>query len=133
MEAKNVVCDPKPKKGDVVTFWFESFSRNAVPVKPTIYRIRTDIAWKDVMHNHAKDISQSQMLNGTSNVLHYSYFLVETSQKAIGVIPFGYWTTEKGKNMRKFFERFAKSRDSDPLLPETWYSIVRSDILPEQV
>lgn len=40
----------------------------------------------------------------------------------------GYWTTGKGKDMRSFFEKFARNKGMDPLVPETWYSITRSDI-----
>lgn len=42
--------------------------------------------------------------------------------------PYGYWTSEKGKNMRNFFEKYANSNSLDPLSPDTWYSISRKDI-----
>lgn len=34
----------------------------------------------------------------------------------------GHWVKGKGKNMRKFFESFARDRGMDPLLPQTWYT-----------
>eukprot|EP00026_Physarum_polycephalum_P003134 Phypoly_transcript_03143.p1 GENE.Phypoly_transcript_03143~~Phypoly_transcript_03143.p1 ORF type:complete len:818 (+),score=151.04 Phypoly_transcript_03143:58-2511(+) len=37
-----------------------------------------------------------------------------------------YWHNPDHK--RQFFDEFAKSRDFDPLVPENWYSIQRSDI-----
>jgi hypothetical protein len=39
--------------------------------------------------------------------------------------PMGYWTSEKGHNMRVFMEDLARSMGKDPLDPETWYSIPR--------
>jgi hypothetical protein len=40
-----------PAVGDVVSFTFESYARRDVPARPTIYRIRTDVSWEDVVHN----------------------------------------------------------------------------------
>lgn len=42
--------------------------------------------------------------------------------------PIGYWTSEKGRNMREFFENIARRRNLDPLVADTWYSISRSEI-----
>jgi hypothetical protein len=39
--------------------------------------------------------------------------------------PLGYWTTN---NMRLFLENFARDRNLDPLLPETWYEIPYKEI-----
>jgi hypothetical protein len=39
---------PRPKVGDVVTFCYDSFSRQALPVNPKITRIRFDIPWNNV-------------------------------------------------------------------------------------
>ena len=40
----------------------------------------------------------------------------------------GYWTAEKGKNMRRFLEDFAKKSRFDPLLADNWYNITKEDI-----
>lgn len=45
----------------------------------------------------------------------------------------GYWTVDKGKNRRAYFEGYARKLNKDPLLVETWYSVSRSDILEEKV
>jgi hypothetical protein len=42
--------------------------------------------------------------------------------------PPGHWNSTKGSNMRFFFEDFAKKRNLDPLLPETWYNTSRQAI-----
>jgi hypothetical protein len=37
--------------------------------------------------------------------------------------PRGYWTMDGNKNVRKFLDDLAWSKNLDPLIPETWYSI----------
>lgn len=51
---------------------------------------------------------------------------LETSHQTAGFTtkPIGYWNAKR-KNMRTFFEAFAKNRNLDPLLPNTWYSVSR--------
>jgi hypothetical protein len=34
-----------------------------------------------------------------------------------------YWTVNYGNNLRRYFEEFAKTKNHDPLLPNTWYSM----------
>jgi hypothetical protein len=56
---------------------------------------------------------------------------VEYSQDVIGHTsqPPRYWTADKGKNMRRFLEEFArKELNKDPLVPDTWYNIPRNSI-----
>jgi hypothetical protein len=45
----------------------------------------------------------------------------------------GYWTVEESKNVRKFFDEFAKSRNFDPLQPQNWYRFSSDDILQVKV
>jgi len=56
--------------------------------------------------------------------------ILDTSQKALNYTmkPVGYWTTEKGKNMRELFIKIAHERGFDPLLPHNWYSIPSSSL-----
>ena len=42
--------------------------------------------------------------------------------------PHGYWQRNKLKTMRAFLEDFARKKELDPLLPDTWYNIARKDI-----
>ena len=42
--------------------------------------------------------------------------------------PMGYWTTDKGHNMRAYLEEIALNMNKDPMDPETWYSIPRSAV-----
>lgn len=54
--AQNVQVEVKT--GDVVTFSYESNSRRDAPVNPTIYRVRTDLSWDDVVLNFRKEKRQ---------------------------------------------------------------------------
>ena len=46
---------PKPKKGDIVTVEYLSFSKTAAPVSPTIVRIRRDVVWQDAVRAYARE------------------------------------------------------------------------------
>jgi hypothetical protein len=54
------------KRGDVVTFSYETLSRRAVPVNPEILRVRTDLTWIDVVRSFLSDNSKLELLNGMS-------------------------------------------------------------------
>lgn len=41
-----------PKKGDVVTYEYERFSRREVPVNVKIDRIRHDTSWEALLHDY---------------------------------------------------------------------------------
>eukprot|EP00026_Physarum_polycephalum_P003600 Phypoly_transcript_03613.p1 GENE.Phypoly_transcript_03613~~Phypoly_transcript_03613.p1 ORF type:complete len:792 (+),score=79.66 Phypoly_transcript_03613:110-2377(+) len=99
---------PAPAKGDIVTFSYEVHARRELPVNAEIYRVRTDLSWKDVLLN---SLRESKSLN-----THLENF---TNQ------PPGYWSNEL---MRAYMEDVAKKFDMDPLLPSTWYSIPYQDI-----
>eukprot|EP00026_Physarum_polycephalum_P001950 Phypoly_transcript_01954.p1 GENE.Phypoly_transcript_01954~~Phypoly_transcript_01954.p1 ORF type:complete len:900 (+),score=97.26 Phypoly_transcript_01954:131-2830(+) len=87
----------RPKVGDVVTFCYDSFSRQSLPVNPKITRVRIDVPWDDIAPK-----------------------LDNADVKRFNSKPVGYWTRA---NMRFLFESIAKNRNLDPLVPETWYSI----------
>ena len=53
-----------PKKGDIISFSFQNFSKNEVPVDPQLYRIREDLTWKDVVQNFLDQVSQPNYING---------------------------------------------------------------------
>eukprot|EP00026_Physarum_polycephalum_P001933 Phypoly_transcript_01936.p1 GENE.Phypoly_transcript_01936~~Phypoly_transcript_01936.p1 ORF type:complete len:910 (+),score=132.37 Phypoly_transcript_01936:109-2838(+) len=96
-------------RGDVVTFEYYSYSHNALPVRPKLVRIRSDLSWGEVIRTN-----KTQSLN-------------EHSRKAFGFKPKASRssTAEKRKNMRVVLEKYAKTRNLDPLLPDTWYNIAR--------
>jgi hypothetical protein len=43
--------------------------------------------------------------------------------------PAGFWTSEKGKNMRAAFENFAMNLNFEPLVAENWYRVSRQALL----
>ena len=48
----------------------------------------------------------------------------KTTQK-----PRGHWTMEGSKNVKMFFDEYAKVHNKDPMDPKTWYSVQLKDIL----
>eukprot|EP00026_Physarum_polycephalum_P001959 Phypoly_transcript_01963.p1 GENE.Phypoly_transcript_01963~~Phypoly_transcript_01963.p1 ORF type:complete len:985 (-),score=156.37 Phypoly_transcript_01963:23-2977(-) len=106
--ADDVLYDTNPKKGDVVTFSFENYSRSVIPVRPKVFRVRTDVFWEDIVRTHIKDRAKIREDNFTSR-------------------PAGYWTSEKGKKMREFFVTYAKNCGFDPLIPQNWYFVSKSE------
>lgn len=55
MPLSNVLLPNLPAIGDVVTFSFESQARKDIPVNPVVYRIRSDVAWEDIVNNFLKE------------------------------------------------------------------------------
>lgn len=53
---------PEPEEhlkiGDIAMFTFDNYSRNSIPVNPSIYRTRTDVTWENVVYDFFKE-SQS--------------------------------------------------------------------------
>ena len=118
------VLIPTPPIGSVVTFSFESNARREDPLHPQIYRLRSDLLWEDVVYNAIRD---TKYLSGNLSVftpLLYLLFnvVIAGHLRTAGFTsqPPGYWTS---KNMRLFMEAFARSKNLDPLVPETWYRI----------
>jgi hypothetical protein len=52
------------KRGDIVTFTYDNFSRYAIPIKPRVVRVRKDLAWEEVVAAHEQQLAQHQELNG---------------------------------------------------------------------
>lgn len=42
--------------------------------------------------------------------------------------PKGYWLVEKSRNIREWFENFARQRGFNPFVPDFWYSVQKCDI-----
>lgn len=49
------------KKGDIVTFSCDTYSRHSVPVNPIIFQIRSDMNWRDVLKENRERKHQSGM------------------------------------------------------------------------
>eukprot|EP00026_Physarum_polycephalum_P002346 Phypoly_transcript_02352.p1 GENE.Phypoly_transcript_02352~~Phypoly_transcript_02352.p1 ORF type:complete len:819 (+),score=94.09 Phypoly_transcript_02352:352-2808(+) len=92
------------KKGDVVTFTYENYTRNSVPTNPKILHVRYDLNWGDVVREYL-----AQLKKGNENAKK----------------PQDHADMRNRKNVRSFFESFAKRKNLDPLLAHTWYSVAQ--------
>eukprot|EP00026_Physarum_polycephalum_P003064 Phypoly_transcript_03073.p1 GENE.Phypoly_transcript_03073~~Phypoly_transcript_03073.p1 ORF type:complete len:492 (+),score=39.24 Phypoly_transcript_03073:901-2376(+) len=98
-----------PKRGDVVSFSYDSYSRRALPVNPKILCVRLDINWDQVI-----DLQFPSTTNQPSQ--QDSNFVTK---------PARFW---QRKNMRAFLENFARRSNFSPLVVNNWYSISRKHI-----
>jgi hypothetical protein len=48
------------KVGDVVTLDYERYARRLAPVSPKISRVRTDVAWGDVVREYRQEIHKKR-------------------------------------------------------------------------
>lgn len=53
----------KLKKGDVVTFTYDHFTLQGVPVNPVLVRVRTDVSWEDVVIQSSQEMVASKPVN----------------------------------------------------------------------
>eukprot|EP00026_Physarum_polycephalum_P002361 Phypoly_transcript_02367.p1 GENE.Phypoly_transcript_02367~~Phypoly_transcript_02367.p1 ORF type:complete len:559 (+),score=39.39 Phypoly_transcript_02367:620-2296(+) len=102
------------REGDVVTFSYESISRNSVPMNPTVLRKRSDVTWSQVFLYSSSDLPRARSLNEISHKI--TSFMLENSKD---------WITKKRDKMRIFCEKFAASKGMDAYLPLTWYHLAR--------
>jgi hypothetical protein len=60
----NVELAEPVKPGDIISFNYETYLSNEVPVNPKIYRIRKDVVWEDILDDATQTQPQPQELNG---------------------------------------------------------------------
>lgn len=60
------------QRGDVVSFSYERYSRHAIPTAPSLFRIRHDLTWQDILHDFASYSSHPQALNGMLTPIIFS-------------------------------------------------------------
>lgn len=107
--------------GDVVTFSYETFARKGEFVNPTIFQIRSDVTWPEVVHNSILEEQHNTSHNNSINNMKEK----NGKEKVLRNNAHRYWTT---KTMRLFFKNVAKKKKLDPLLADTWYSIAPYEI-----
>lgn len=69
VDKKNIHVDERLKKGDVVTFTYDSIARQSTPVNPKIVRVRTDVSWRELVLEHASgrdSVKQSSSLSSAN-------------------------------------------------------------------
>lgn len=47
--------EEKIRRGEVVTFTYDTYSRRALPMNVVVLRSRFDLSWEDVLHNFEND------------------------------------------------------------------------------
>ena len=50
---------PRPSLGDIVSFSYDVKTRHDIPTRPSVFRIRTDIEWDDVINGARSDRHRS--------------------------------------------------------------------------
>eukprot|EP00026_Physarum_polycephalum_P001103 Phypoly_transcript_01104.p1 GENE.Phypoly_transcript_01104~~Phypoly_transcript_01104.p1 ORF type:complete len:992 (-),score=189.41 Phypoly_transcript_01104:668-3643(-) len=109
--------EPKPKKGDVVTFSFMRYSPTGTPWAPAIIRTRPDLEWKLESLNR-RNSSKSRLIRSPPPMRITK--------------PHGYWSIHDSINIRRFLDSFAAKNNFDPLVPENWYRVKLKDITNEK-
>jgi hypothetical protein len=69
-----------------VTFSYDNYSNRSIPVKPRIFRIRTDVSWEEVVENYKRELASPSLLNGT-----ICYFLLFFPVSLLYIIIFKYF------------------------------------------
>ena len=132
MQIPNTI--PFPKLGSIVTF-AQHTTNHEMP-----YRIRADLTWDDLLQGYYTDsITKLPTLSGMLVVLIIIYLCILILLFSLSVFhnynelaptsyalsqlearrrhPIGYWTENSNKNMRMFFDDFAKNHNMTLLYP----------------
>jgi len=131
-----------PKQGDIISFKHHGFMLiSKKPKFPTLYRMRNDMTWDDVINNW-----KEQKVKPTGIFYLLFYFLLfsafRTNQdiyetalpiRKSGTVykPKGFWS--RMENRRKFLIEFAKEQGFDPMDPLKWRDANRSALLRKEV
>lgn len=63
----------EPKPGDIVSYKHRGYMAGShKPKLPTLYRIRDDLSWEDIVNNWKEDAT----LKGNAKTFMYCYFIV---------------------------------------------------------
>ena len=131
-------CSPEP--GAIVSFKHHGFLVGSQKPKfPTLYRLRTDISWEDVVQNWKDSINRTTgKLNITPSPL---LSIAHADSPLTSVAPLrkpvsrlrrkGYWNEQE--NQRQFFSDIAIEKGLDPLQAESWEKITFNDVLKKRV
>lgn len=104
------------KPGDIVTFKHRGFwLGNGKPKSPTIYRVRTDKSWDDIVNSFDENKHTA-----TVPVIRKDPSEMRPTRKK------GFWA--RPENRRQFLIDLATSRGMDPFIADTWYGITQKDI-----
>lgn len=111
----------QPKIGDIVSFKHKGFlSGSKRPLSPSLYRLRPDLTWEDVVTSWKDDKPRVLSLYPCSGYyIVISFFLVElTRRRRLRNKAKRYW--QSADNRRDFFCDTAKKMGFDPLVVANW-------------
>jgi len=150
-----------PQPDDIVSFKHHGFLlATKKPKFPTLYRVRRDLEWDQVVQNakQVKPLPAGKNFNTTSLSLSFSLFffspflflslcllslpslaphshtpIVSLPHKGYkqGKRPVGYWKAVAKR--RQFFCDFAKRQGFDPLKADEWKNVTKSQIIEARV
>ena len=109
-----------PQTGDIVSFRYRGYFLSGSPKLPTIYRIRRDLSWSDVVRNWKERIVVPHGIQPTTqqHPSHLLFTALPLRKTRSATHPKGYW--RHIENRRKFLREFADKMGFDPTVPENW-------------
>ena len=126
-----------PKAGDIVSFKHHGYLLGSKkPKLPTLFRLRPDLSWDDVIQNWKGD---KPVLTGSPSCpclsLHQQIsFLCLVLPRQVAKTknrPKGYWS--RIENRQRFLNEFAKALGFDPTRIENWERITARQIQVKHV
>ena len=124
--------------GDVVSFKHHGFLFGTKkPKLPTLYRIRSDLRWADVVKSW-KETKPQPPISGKSypiETVYFNSFLNSVGKKITKQATRkqrGHW--REAKNLRQFFiSNFAKPKGFNPDDVSKWATITTADMMQREV
>jgi len=128
-----------PQPGDIVSFKHHGYLlASKKPKFPTIYRLRTDIVWDDVVQNWKEQKISSRgtlylhlFLSCTLNLLSILGKALALKRNPTKNKPRGYWNAPD--NRRRYFCEYAKAAGFDALQPNNWANLTPNHIISKMV
>lgn len=123
-----------PRPGDIVSFKHHGFLfTSKKPKFPTLYRIRTDITWQDVVDNwkepnHAPKGNATSTAYGASQSRIADWAVKGLKRKHKRK---GYWVNID--NRRAFFLHFAEKMGFNPFDAKNWGNVTVKQLAAQQV
>jgi len=117
-----------PQPGDIVSFKHRGFMlASNKPKMPTLYRIRTDMTWDDVVQHWKEPAAPSPSKGGMYTPLRctnsclprkISLSFIGYSIRALSRHKHGFWTDFE--NRKQFILNFAEKNGFDPMIEVNW-------------
>lgn len=121
-----------PGEGDIVSFKHRGYMQGSgKPKIATLYRLRHDLSWQDVVNNwrEHKSSSSSGIHSLFANLVPVIHSFLSTAVLPLKptrkvIHPKGYW--EKRDNRKAFFSEYARDAGFDPHDVRAWSDVTYS-------